>query len=190
MMKSHVIIVFFLLVFAGALDAQDAEGAREADGLPRQYRGLSLGMELAGLKDALAADASFAFHGDRDVSFLPSGSLGGQSGQSLVETAGLDFIKRAFFQLKDGQVFIMAFTMNTGLIDHYSVYTTFVQKYGEPSRLNPKEAVWDDGATRVSIERPLTVKYIDRQVFDAVVDAGKAEAANMVYLKDLFLREF
>lgn len=158
--------------------------AAAAGTLPLSYRSFSLGMGLEDLKKALAADSLFAFRGDRDVSLLP------MSEQTLVETTGLSFIKRAFFQLKDGKVFIMAFTLNTDIIDHYSVFTTLVQKYGEPAELNPREAVWRSETVRLSIERPLTVKYIDLRVFNSIVEASTVKESKESILRREFLNDF
>ncbi|MDR0586869.1 MAG: hypothetical protein LBG26_06485 [Treponema sp.] len=152
--------------------------------LPRTFRQLSLGMDLDELKEALAADGLFAFRGDRDVSFLPVKE------ENLVETTGLSFIRRAFFQLRDGKVFIMAFSLDPNMVDHYSVFTTLREKYGDPGSLNPHQAVWENGGTRVSIERPLTVKYIDMEVFSRIVDESNAEESSRVFLRQRFLDEF
>jgi hypothetical protein len=84
----------------------------------------------------------------------------------------------------------MAFTMNTELIDHYSVFTSLVSKYGQPESLSPAEAVWENGDTRIIIERPLTVKYIDKQVFDAILAESQAKTATAVVLREAFLNEF
>lgn len=152
--------------------------------LPIRYRAFTLGMGLEELKQALSSDDLFAFRGDRDVSLLPL------SEQTLVETTGLSFIKRAFFQLKDGKVFIMAFTLNSDTIDHYSVFTTLVQKYGEPKELNPREAVWLSERVRLSLERPLTVKYIDVQVFSDIVEASAVKESKEAILRKEFLNDF
>jgi hypothetical protein len=140
-------------------------------------------MDLEELKDALADDGLFAFRGDPDISFLPARE------ENLVETTGLSFIRRAFFQLRERRVFIMAFSMDPRRIDHYSVFVSLVKKYGEPARLNPREAVWENDETRVSLERPLTVKYIDMTVFRAIMGEAKAEEAAEVFLRQGFLNE-
>jgi hypothetical protein len=121
-------------------------------------------MGLEELKAALSQDELFSFRGDRDVSFLPNPQ------QNLVETAGLSFIKRAFFQLHGEELFIMAFTMNTALIDHYSIFTALTEKYGQPTSLSPQQSVWENGTTRLALERPLTVKYIDLGIFNEIVE--------------------
>jgi len=177
--------VFAQTAPAGNAAEKGADDKTADDGkLPRQYRSLSLGMGLDELKDALTKEALFQFRGDRDVSFLPIRE------QSLVETTGMTFIKRAFFQLRDGKVFIMAFTLNTEIIDHYSMFTQFVKKYGQPTYLDPSVAVWETDDTRVAIERPLTVKYIDRAVFNEIVNESGLIESGHVQLRQDFLDEF
>jgi len=179
------IIVFFLfLTFAWGQTLAESENDETEDSLPRQFRQLSLGMNLDDLKTNLLYDGYFDFRGDRDVSFLPSRD------QSLVETTGSSFISRAFFQLRDGLVFIMSFTLNTQIIDHYSIFTQFVNNYGQPSYLDPKVAVWETEKTRISIERPLTVKYIDRVVFNDIINESGLIESNQVYLRQEFINEF
>ena len=163
---------------------ETAGNAEEKPELPRVYRQLSLGMSLENLKGALQQDEIFTFRGDRDVSFLPVGE------QNLVETTGRSFIKRALFQLRSGQLFAMAFTMNTELVDHYSIFTVFVQKYGEPDILDPKQAVWESADTRIAIERPLTVKYMDMQVFNELLDRAQTKESQDMQIREDFLHDF
>jgi hypothetical protein len=183
---SFLFLLFILLCvqFLWAQDTVVSEEDGSGQDLPRQFRRLALGMNLDDLKNALVRDDYFHFRGDRDVSFLPARE------QSLVETTGSSFIKRAFFQLRDGQVFIMAFSLNTDIIDHYSIFTQFVGKYGEPSYLDPRMAVWETEETRVAIERPLTVKYIDRVVFNDILSESGLIESGQVRLRQDFINEF
>jgi len=152
--------------------------------LSRQFRELFLGMALDDLKTALMRDSLFLFRGDRDVSFLPIRE------QTLVETTGLSYIRRAYFQLSGGATFIMSFSLDTRIMDHYSVFTTFVKKYGEPQLLSPGEAVWENEETRVSIERPLTVKYIDKTVFDRLIEESYIQEKRELLRREEFLGDF
>jgi hypothetical protein len=188
---NHKLIIFAVLlsllplpVFAQAAQAVQNDSAVEENALPRQFRNLSLGMSLDELKDGLLREGLFQFRGDRDVSFLPDRE------QTLVETTGMSFIKRAFFQLRDAQVFIMAFTLNTEIVDHYSIFTQFVKKYGQPSYLDPSVAVWETEDTRIAIERPLTVKYVDRAVFNDIVNESGLIESGHVRLRQDFIDEF
>jgi hypothetical protein len=161
-----------------------APGEKEYEPLPRSFRQIRLGMGLEDLKGALQGDGLFRFRGDRDVSFLPARE------QSLVETTGSSYIRRAFFQLRDGELFVMAFTLDTALVDHYSVFSSFVDKYGEPEQLDPRQAVWESGDVRIAIERPLTVKYIDKAVFNDIIDESSVRESSAVRSREAFLGEF
>jgi len=183
--KYIVILLIFCLFQVPSALAQDAQTAESGeDTLPRQFRQLVLGMSMEDLKTTLLNDSYFNFRGDRDVSFLPARD------QSLVETTGSTFIRRAFFQLRDGQVFIMSFSLNTEIIDHYSLFTQFTEKYGQPAYLDPRMAVWETEQTRVAIERPLTVKYIDKTVFNDIINESGLIESNQVKLRQDFLDEF
>jgi hypothetical protein len=181
---SQYIFFTFMFFLVFCLQAQEPPGQADKQVLPRQFRQLSLGMNIDDLKEALIKDDYFHFRGDRDVSLLPVRE------QSLVETTGSSFIKRAFFQLRDGTVFIMAFTLNTEIIDHYSVFNQFTDKYGEPSYLDPKTAVWETDETRISIERPLTVKYIDKNVFNDIINESGLIESGQVQRRQEFINEF
>jgi hypothetical protein len=169
-----------------AQEAAASAGAEagEENALPRQFREIVLGMGLDELKTVLLNDDLFNFRGDRDVSFIPIRE------ESLVETTGSTFIRRAFFQLRDGTLFIMAFTLNTDMMDHYSVFTDLVAKYGQPTYLDPKEAVWETDETRIAVERPLTVKYIDKKVFDDIINEASVVDSRRVQQRQDFLDEF
>ena len=178
-----VLFAVFLL-FPAWIWAQEAENAENETTLPRQFRQITLGMNLDDLKEALKNDALFNFRGDRDVSFLPVRE------ESLVETTGSSFVKRAFFQLRDGALFIMAFSLNPDMVDHYSMFTELSQKYGTPLYLDPKEAVWETDETRIALERPLTVKYIDKKVFDDIINESSLIQSRRVQQRQEFLDEF
>ena len=177
----YFLFIVFLFIFPAGIMAQDESVPAQ---LPKQFRQLYLGMKLDELKDNLLNDDYFNFRGDRDVSFLPVRE------QSLVETTGSFFIRRAFFQLRDGSVFIMSFSLNTNIIDFYSVFTQFTEKYGNPSYLDPRIVIWETEEIRVAIERPLTVKYIDKVVFDDILNESGLIESGQVQLRRDFLNEF
>ncbi|MDR2792063.1 MAG: hypothetical protein LBB61_00150 [Treponema sp.] len=183
----HTFFILFCLSTALSVYAQnDPAGSAQVSvqTLPVSYRGISLGISLDDLKTALSKDALFGYRGDEDVSFIPSQE------ESYLETTGTSFIRRALFQTKADKVYVMTFTLNTSLIDHYSVFTTLVRRYGEPAYLDPKQAVWEDGTTRISLERPLTIKYIDKITFTAVADEYDARKNQEIRLREDFLSDF
>ena len=139
--------------------------------LPAEYRSIKLGMGIDAVKEALKEDAVFGYRGERDVSLLPT------ENRSLIESAGSYFISRSWFQFYKDNLYTMIFKLNTDTVDYYSVYSKFCEKYGEPASINPQRAVWEDEHTRVVIERPLIVKYIDLTVFNELISQSTTEKA-------------
>ena len=139
--------------------------------LPAEYRSIKLGMGIDAVKEALKQDAVFGYRGERDVSLLPT------ENRSLIESAGSYFISRSWFQFYKDNLYTMIFKLNTDTVDYYSVYSKFCEKYGEPASINPQRAVWEDEHTRVVIERPLIVKYIDLTVFNELISQSTTKKA-------------
>ncbi len=151
---------------------------------PAAFRGLSLGMGLDQAKAALEADPLFRYRGDPDVSLLP------QTNQYLIECDGASFLRRAYFQFADSRLFIMILVLDEQKLDHYSLFRTLTAKYGQPSSLSPQETVWQGQAVRFSLERPLTVKYVDARTFASILAQGGAQKDLEQLSREKFLEQF
>lgn len=127
--------------------------------LPLGYGGVTLGMGFEETKEALLKNREFGYNGPRDVSLLPG------ENRALIETDALrhhvySFLDRCFFQFADEKLEVITINLNRDRIDHYSVFYTLCQKYGNPISLSPQKSVWKDGSVTMSLERPLTLKYV------------------------------
>ena len=168
----------------GQAAASAASPAVRAAAPPAGFRTLSLGMGLDQVKAALKADPLFRYRGDPDVSFLP------QTSQYLIECEGASFLRRAYFQFADSRLFIMILVLDAQKLDHYSLFSALTAKYGQPSSLSPSESVWQSDAVRFSLEKPLTVKYIDNKTFSAILAKGGAQKDLEQLSREKFLEQF
>lgn len=139
--------------------------------LPLGYGKLHLGMTRDEVIAELQSDPLFAWRGPEDVSLLPSPN------QSLIEVSGVSFVRRAFFQFDSGKLWVIILELADDRVDHYGVWTSLVAKYGQPTSLDPSASVWDDGKVRVSLERPLTLRYLDLAEFARLKDAASAQVS-------------
>jgi hypothetical protein len=174
-----------LLAAAGvAFATLGASAAAAQQAGPQGFRGLMLGMGLEQVKERLAADALFGYRGDPDVSLLPTPQ------QSLIECSGVSWVRRAFFQFHEGRLFSIILVLDERRLDYYTLFETLSRKYGGSTRLNPAEAIWEFPGVRLSLERPLSVKYLDSGVFAALREQGQAGEALSEVSKKMFLEEF
>ena len=142
---------------------------KEIQPLPRKYRTMQLGMNIDDVKKALANDSIFGYRGERDVSLLPSPN------RVLIETSGLSFLDRSWFQFYEDKLYTMIFKLDEDRVDFYSMFKTLNEKYGEPTSLSPDKVVWKDDSITLCLERPLTIKYIDTKVFKEIQDKAGIE---------------
>lgn len=161
-----------------------APTAKTKSATPDTYRTISLGMEIEAVKKELLSDSFFGYRGERDLSLLPT------QNRSLIETVGTSFISRSWFQFYKDTLYIMTFNIDPSKVDYYSVYTSLVQKYGEPLSLDPRKAQWGDDTVTLTLERPLTVKYVDTAVFTSLLDKSGTEKAATDMLRETFINEF
>lgn len=156
--------------------------------IPTGYRGISLGMSLDETKDALLKDASFGYHGDRDVSLVPG------TNKILIETDaesghGSVFLERCWFQFYDDELFIITININTQKMDYYSVFTTLTEKYGKPDTFSPQSATWKNDNISMSLEKPLTLKYIDTDILKNTQNYSNIENSPEEKTREMFLDE-
>jgi hypothetical protein len=190
-MRSVMILgLIFSLILQAAIPADlAAQAASPAPSgspaaLPEGFRGINLGMDIDQVKKALLADPLFGYRGDPDVSLLP------QSHQYLIECAGPSYIRRAYFQFADKRLLTMILVLDPEKLDYYSLYAALSGKYGQPTSLNPQESVWQSDAVRLSLERPLTVKYIDQAAFTHLVGKAGAPSDLGTLSKEKFIEQF
>ncbi len=167
-MKRLVTALLAFLIPLGFLTAQSS--------LPDGYAGIHLGMSVDEVKEALKKDGQFGYRGDRDVSLLPG------ENRSIIETdtsrtAPYSFLDRCWFQFYEDKLYIITINIKTEKMDHYSVFSTLCNKYGLPSSLNPSKSEWVNDSVMISLERPLSIKYTDKKVFDSLMEQSRVDNA-------------
>lgn len=176
----------WMLLAIGLLGAPclGAEQTAAASALPSGFRTIVLGMGLDEVKSALLSDPLFRYRGDPDVSFLP------QTSQYLIDCEGTTYLRRAYFQFADGRLFIMILVLDPTRLDHFSLFSALSVKYGQPTTLDPSESVWQSQSVRFSLERPLTVKYVDNRTFAAAIASGGSGKDLEQLSRERFIEQF
>ena len=154
---------------------------KPAKPLPVAYRDISLGMPIDDVKKMLQADSLYGYRGERDVSLLPT------QNRVLIESEGLSFLNRSWFQFYKDKLYTMTFKLDSDRVDFYSVFKSLQDKYGEPTSLDPEKIVWKDDRVTLSLERPLVLKFIDTQVFAEIQNTSKVNKSTEELTRKGFL---
>lgn len=156
------------------------------ESVPNGYGGVTLGMSVDSTKDALKQNSDFGYHGDRDVSLVPG------TEDTLIETDTqrghvVSFLDRCYFQFNNDALYIITINVNPSRVDYFSMLDTLIQKYGKPTNLNPQIATWKGSGVTMTLERPLTLKYIDDSTFESLNSSSNVEKSGGEKTKDAFL---
>ena len=166
-------MLFFAVIFASmasvSLFSQEKEQEPGPAELPRGFEELRLGLTRSELTELLSRHGGFYYRGDPDVSLLERENL------TLMEVEGIGFFESAQFQFtSDDRLFVIVLVLNDALIDYFSLFTTLSNKYGAPADLSPQKTVWEDESVRISLERPLLLRYIESAAFADLLKEGEA----------------
>lgn len=151
------------------------------EALPAGYRSIVLGMDFEAVKDALKKDGLFGYRGERDVSLLPG------ENRVLIETSSAGYLARCWFQFYENKLYTIIINFNPEKIDFYSVLTELLKKYGEPASLSPETVYWQNADISLNLERPVSLKYMDMHVFNALADKSSVEESAAEILRSHIL---
>jgi hypothetical protein len=168
----------------GAPDSPGDTTAEPAPELPTAFSTIELGMNVETVKERLRKDPNFFYRGDPDVTLTPARQ------QELIEVEGTLYVERAFFQFEDEELYIIILQLNRERLDYFTMYTDLEAKYGEPAVFEPSQVVWESDEVRMSLEKPLTVKYVAQPVFEELVASGEMERSQRDISREEFLEQF
>lgn len=175
---SKILAVFFAVSLAAwGLFAKD---------IPDGYGKIKLGMTLDEAKEALKKNSEFGYHGERDVSLLPG------ENRVLIETDaekgyGGNFLTRCWFQFYEEKLYTIIINVNKDKMDYYTMFTNLCEKYGDPVMLNPQKAVWKDDSFTMSLEKPLSLKYVDNKTFEELQNRSGVPEGVTQMTREMFL---
>ncbi|MFO7730703.1 MAG: hypothetical protein R6V86_08055 [Spirochaetia bacterium] len=163
---------------------KNEQPVERAEPLPAGFNRIQLGMDLASVQQALEADGNFRYRGEPDVSMLRSRN------DALIQTDGVDFIQQASFQFVDNALFTITLILNPSRLGYYTMYSTLQERYGEPERLSPEKAVWENEQVQMALERPLRIKYISMPTLQELRRSSTREKSLERLTRERFLEQF
>lgn len=166
---------------AAAESPDQNDGGRELAG---GFNNIILGMNMEEVKEELKEDPNFNFRGDPDVSMMQTPNT------SLIEVRGYHYIDRASFQFIDDSLFTITIILNTHRIGHYAMFSSLMEKYGEPDSLSPTKSVWEGETVIISLERPLRVKYMAKEVLEDLLREQRKKRSIEAVTRERFLDQF
>jgi hypothetical protein len=165
-------------------DRADAAADSSPEQLPSGFINILLGQSMEELEDELFENPYFDYRGKPDVDMRISKE------RSLIECSGFSYVKKGYFQFYKDRLIIITVIIDETELDYFSFYTSLEKKYGKPDHLNPDGVYWDNGVISMTLEKPLSVKYMDKKSFQEIKDKSAASETRMKILKEDFIETF
>lgn len=180
-MRKRLIFSLLMLTLPLLVQAQVVGNPSVEASLPLGYEGFLFGQTLKEVKTLLESSTNLWWKGDPDVTMLA------RPNTSLLEVDGAYYIKRAAFQFVEDGLYSITLVMNEDKIDYYSLFEQLNRKYGRPQLLNPQKAQWESSDTFLSLEKPMTVKYLNRPVLESLRQGVQTQSSQQRILREDFL---
>ena len=84
----------------------------------------------------------------------------------------------------------MIIELNKDKIDYYTLFNTLSEKYGKYNSFSPEIVMWQINNITLLLDRPVTVKYIDKGVFDSLKEQGRPGKSSDILSLERFLEQF
>lgn len=168
-MDRLLILVVLGILSLGDLLYPQVPDSKSLPSLKRGIEDLQLGKTLEDIEEALKKSPYFNYRGPKDVSFLPLRS------EPVIDTEGLRYIQRGIFQFQEGRLVTIILYLNPRFLDYPTLFQYLTSRYGSPPYLDPKSCFWEDENTRVALEKPLTLKFMER----SLIASGKEQKSGL-----------
>lgn len=163
------------------VDVEEVEFLVQGVPEPWGFGGIYLKASMESVESLLDSSAFFVYNSQR-VSWLPF--------SPLISADGRGFIKKGYFQFVEDQLYSITLIMDEGKIDYFTLFTQFNEKYGNYTLLSPSNVKWVGLQSELTLEKPLTVKYLDMELHRAYVAASQVEKSKQQARRENFLDQF
>lgn len=156
----------------------------ESNEIRNSYHEIVLGMSFDEVKEKLIVDSSFDYEGDIDHIIISEREY------EIIDCEGRGHIKRAWFQFREDSLVVIALVMDPEKVDYFSIYKTLSDSYGDPVEMSPEIARWGSEKYQISLELPVTVKYLDKEYFDILIEESRSYESWQERSLEEFLEDF
>lgn len=143
-----------------------------------------MGMNRKTVQDKLYQSKLFYYQGEPEVTMTKNPA------ETLLNCQGRGIVKKGTFHFYKGRLFVITLILNPEEIDYYTLFTRFTKRFGDPKKMSPKSALWENKKTRLGLEKPLAIRFVDAEIFDSMEKKGKIKENVKVKTREDFLELF
>lgn len=119
-----------------------------------------LGADINEIIDLLKNDSSLTPKTD------PESDISEEVNEYFISLMPTRFFDNFYFQFINKKCYLIRIIYSKKYFSYLKLYNKLKGKYGIPSILSSKKAVWINNEKSISLERPTVIKYIDNKLYN------------------------
>jgi hypothetical protein len=135
--------------------------------LSNGYKDIKLGMTKNQVIDTIKKSSEFRQKNDEVLSIRL------EPDTEILTYEGLGYISVGYFHFNKDKLFQIFLKFNENKLGYYLLLKDNTDKFGKPSKLDPKSAVWQNKEVMIVIEKPCTIKYLYLPIWNELVKSDQ-----------------
>ncbi|HOF01323.1 MAG TPA: hypothetical protein PK385_03785 [Spirochaetota bacterium] len=171
-MRKNLFLILFLLVIAGFI------GSKE---LSLGFKDFKLNQTQSEVKELIKKSFDFANRRDEAISIRL------EPDTDIITAEGLGFIKIGYFHFNKDKLFQIFLKLDEKRLGYYLILKRFTEKFGNPTSLEPKSAFWENEEVKIIIEKPCSLKYIYKPIWNEITAADQTTDSVFFNIREKFI---
>lgn len=165
---------FLMLLFAFFLFTLSAQE------LSSGYKDIKLGMSKDEVADLIGK--SYDFYDNRNEVL----TIRLEPDTEIITAEGRGFIEIGYFHFHEDKLFQIFLIFNEK-VGYYTLLKRLTDKFGSPTRLDPKNAFWQEGDVKIVIEKPGKIKYLYLPIWNSLLNSDLSDRKILDQQRDSFV---
>ena len=163
------ITIIILIIYSFDLMAQVLETNENSikPSIPKGYRSIKLNMNKEQVISQLKKESIFDTSDQEKLTFR------NEPDKEILKTNGVNFIKMAYFHFHNNVLYQITLDIDQNKLSYNDILMTLQNKYGKPINFSPGTADWENDAVKLSLQRPVMIKYYSIKIIKEILDETK-----------------
>lgn len=173
-MYKKIFLFLFLIVFIGVISSEE---------LSFGFKEFKLNQTQSEVKELIKKSFDFANRRDEALSIRL------EPDTDIITAEGLGFIKIGYFHFNKNKLFQIFLNLDEKRLGYYLILKRFTEKYGNPTFLEPKSAFWENEEVKIIIEKPCSLKYIYKPIWNEITTADQTSDSVFFKIREKFIED-
>lgn len=180
-MKKSVCVLFYMFCVACLFSQVEQNSDSGEKNSIAGFDNLFIGMDYQSALEALDSSDNFIYNSQMPMWI---------NDNPVIAANGKGFVDKGYFQFYNGILYSITIELNKNRIDFFTMFMQLQAKYGKYKSFSPTIVRWEDENALLSLERPLTLRYLEKATHSQLLESSKTKKSQAQKKREDFLEQF